>query len=511
MTKKHDEDEQLSLLLWLTGCSDVPVSCMSLGDEAFLTLIRQHRIAGRALQTLRREKPAWASVALLQALEERHQHLINQAAKHIDVIAAFVRDFNTDKKPIVILKGLTAYAHSRDLHHIRESNDVDFIMLSPTETIRTIKAQQLKEFRKVSPHELLNVTVMGIEMDLHAFYPVWYFLNDDAQQIPKIIDGNTFIKHGRALQVGQFRVEDIIFNALEDTYTGEENVFYPDAAAAAIILCAHAHRDFISKSSVTARKKPPIRFSEIAELIDYFRSKDFNFSRFLNIVNKTNAITCVSWMCEMVRKTTGINLLPEGLLINHEKNLPDFLYQQLVWSGFLKVFDRKNNAVFFRHLTTEESVNALGFTPLNMQSAQAFIDVKHKKVSTSAPHQGAVLHVRSEGWPEVCVNFSLKKNHLVVRLVITSPSDCISRRLYIDIFNQPLEFQAQADGCYYKKSLHFPVHHFDYEVTDSAYSCYLTIPLPDKTSTVSLIIAAGEFEDAYSLRRGILLPVKLLF
>ncbi|MDE8755262.1 nucleotidyltransferase family protein [Pectobacterium polaris] len=510
MTEDADLDKQLSLLLWLTGCCDELVTSLDMEEEALFELLRQHRVVGRALQTLLREKPVWASITLLKMLQERHQQLIEQAAKHTAVVAEFAKKFNVNSTPLIILKGLTAYAHSRDRFHIRESSDIDFILENPTETINTVKTHQLDEFRRVSPHEYLNVTVNGVEMDLHAFYPVWYCLDDCEKNSTKIHSNGITIIHGKTLQVGQLRVEDIFENALEDVFTGGGNVFYPDTAAAAIILCAHAYRDFISKSSVTARKKPPVRFSEITELIDYFRSADFDKERFLYLIKKTDASQSVFWMCQLVHKVTGIALL-QGLPLNPNNKHPEevFLPQQLVWSGFWNTFHRSSNAEIFRHLTDTETVNALGCCRVNMQQGAADIVISCGQISGA--EAGAVMHIRAAGCPDARFVFSLQGEQLEISSTIASSEDCMSRRLYIDIFDQPLEFQSYSGESYYKKSLHFPEHQFDYNVTKTKYICRLKLHLAPELRTVSLLIAAGEFEDAYYVRRGMLLPVKLYF
>ncbi|MDG0796061.1 nucleotidyltransferase family protein [Pectobacterium punjabense] len=510
MTENADGDKQLSLLLWLTGCCDEPVASLDMEEDALFALLQQHRVVGRALQTLLREKPVWATVTLLKMLQERHQQLIEQASKQIAVVAEFSKKFNVNRTPLIILKGLTAYAHSLNRYHIRESSDIDFIMKDPTETIHAVKNHRLDEFRKVSPHEYLNVTVNGVEMDLHAFYPIWYCLDGDEENNTKIHGDGIAVIHDKALQVGQLRVEDILENALVDVFSGAENVFYADAAAASIILCAHAHRDFISKSSVTARKKPPVRFSEITELIDYFRSTDFDHARFLHLMSKTNASQSVLWMCHVVRKVTGITLLQE-LPVNLNNKYPeaDFLSQQLVWSGFWSTFHRSSNAEIFRHLTDAETVNALGCCRVNMQQGEADIVVSSEKISGA--EAGAVIHIRAAGCPDACFVFSLQDGQLEINSTIASSEDCMSRRLYIDIFDQPLEFQSHSSGSYYKKSLHFPDHQFDYKVMKTSYTCRLKLHLAPYLRTVSLLIAVGEFEDAYYVRRGMLLPVELCF
>lgn len=511
MTEKKGLDKQLSLLLWLTGCIAEPVPYLDMTEEALFGLLRQHRVVGRALQTLLREKPVWASTTLLKMLQERHQQLIDQAAQRAAVVAEFVAQFNTNDTPLIILKGLTAYAHSRDSYHIRESNDIDFIMVEPAETIRAVKAQQLDEFRKVSPHEYLNVTVNDVEMDLHAFYPVWHHQSDHEENSPKVASSIAVVIHSKVLKISQLEVVDIYQNALVDVFTGVENVFYPDAAAAAIILCAHAYRDFISKSSVTARKKPPVRFSEIAELIDYFRSSDFNQERFLHLMNKTSASQSVLWMCQLVRQVTGIALLQTFPVNLSNENLEeDFLQQQLVWSGFWHAFHRDSVTDIFRHLSSTESVNDLGPCRVRMEQGKVDLVVNHGQIVSGAD-TGAVMHIRAAGCPDARFCFSYQRAQLEICAVIDSSDTYASRRLYIDIFDQPLEFQSHPGGSYYKKSLHFPAHQFDYQVTKLSYTGRLTLQLEPGLQNVSLLIAAGEFEDAYHIRRGMLLPVQLYF
>lgn len=120
-------------------------------------LFAAHRVTGRALAYIERNGPAWADDPLMNRLT-RQQHVNREViAQHASALRMLREDWMPPDEPIVIINGLAIYAHTNLRSTIRPTLDLDMLVTDPMRLVRDMKAANIHEYRKVSPHELINV------------------------------------------------------------------------------------------------------------------------------------------------------------------------------------------------------------------------------------------------------------------------------------------------------------------------------------------------------------------
>src|SRR5262249_25731809 len=311
-----------------------------------LDLFREHRIAGRALHRILKEVPAWASSELVDGLEQQQQENETMVREQAAALAELRREYVPANQPMILFKGLGAYAHGGDRRALRRTLDLDIVLLDPDPVVEKMKKDCLEEYRNVSPHELINVRVKGVEIDLHGYYPIWSIDRNAGSVALNAHDGITVREHSGEVVVCELSADFLLENALRTDLFDVPDVFYPDPAAAALIICAHGFRDYVSKSSVTARNKPPLRFAEIADVAEYVRMATFNRQRFLALVDRTRGRDAVEWMAHIVARYAQdrymLDLLSDGEAgAGNGRNTPYIGTPQAVWTGFWEILCRE--------------------------------------------------------------------------------------------------------------------------------------------------------------------------
>lgn len=507
---------QVSLLSWAIGAPLLIDENDPITTPDLLKLFKDHRIAGRALARIAAQRPSWASQELVDGLtqqQEENQWIITQQAA---ALAELRREYIAAEQPMILFKGLGAYAHSRDSRSLRRTLDVDIILLHPHPIAEKMRKDGLEEYRNVSPHEIINARLKGVEIDLHGFYPIWSFDRNIGPVALNARDGITVREHAGGLVVSELGPDLLLDNALRTDLFGVPDVFFPDPAAATLIICAHGFRDYVSKSSVTARNKPPLRFAEIAEVAEYVHMPQFDKKRFLELMERTHAHDAVEWMAHVVARYAHDQSLLDVLASNETgltngRHAPYIGTPQAVWTGFWEILHRDMGDEVCRHMSTHEVIERLGpcVVPSSNKTARIELDDACQTAGLARP---STIHIRRSGPLPMAVQLQHDGAELMIRAQVACRDACTSRRFHVDIQGQSFEWQCRADKQYWKKSEGFPPPTVDWRVREGDYELQLRVPAPPAERShygqcVPVVIAAGEFDQGFDIRRGTLLPV----
>lgn len=507
---------QAPFLSWAIGAPIRIEQNEPIAGAELLNLFREHRIAGRALHRIANEAPDWASEELIDGLKQQQQENETMVIQQAAALAELRKEYIPAHQPIILFKGVGAYAYGRNYRALRRTLDLDIVLLDPDPVVEKMKKDRLEEYRNVSPHELINVRVKGIEIDLHGFYPVWSIDRNTGSVALNAHDGITVREHSGELVVCELSADLLLENALPTDLFEVPDVFYPDPAAAALIICAHGFRDYVSKSSVTARNKPPLRFAEIAEVAEYVRMPTFNRQRFLGLMERTRARDAVEWMAHIVARHAQdrymLDLLTDGEAgLSSGGNTPYIGTPQAVWTGFWEILCRDIGDDVCRHMSTSEVVERLGpcLVPASDKFARIELDGAYHATGLARP---STIHVRRSGHLPMTVDLQHRGGELTIQAKVACRDACTSRRVHLDMDGQSFEWQCRADKQFWKKSERFPTPAVEFLPQDGYYGLQLRMPAPvaDRThygECLPLVLAAGEFGQGFEIQRGTLLPI----
>ena len=149
------------ILKWVAG-SPKPVSEIEMeesDEQILLEAVQAHRLAGRFLHRVNEERPNWWTKSLHQALAiEKMQvqaNLIRQV-KAIREVSAVLAD---ERRPLITVKGFSAYALTGDQRNIRLSIDVDMFAADLDDLRETLLGLGYSEEdpSKLAPHEFAQL------------------------------------------------------------------------------------------------------------------------------------------------------------------------------------------------------------------------------------------------------------------------------------------------------------------------------------------------------------------
>lgn len=482
-------------------------------------LFAEHRVSGRALDYIERHRPAWSDEALAEQLRAQQQANAGAIAQHAAAMRMLRDEWLSRDEPIVIIKGLALYAHTRRPQTIRPTLDADILVTEPQRLVSRMKAANLQEYRKVSPHELINVTLAGVPIDLHAHYPAWSIDRHLGRPLLSSRGGLQIHEHVSRLIVTQIPVEALLDNALPAAVFGVPGVYYPSASMSALITCVHCFRDYLSRSSVTARSKPPLKFAEIAEFADYLTLPEFDIGRFCEATNRYHAQDAVEWLVE---KVEAHHRVPEVVKVTHriragiQRPMGTYVMPaQAVWTGFWASLKRDAADMLLQHAHTAEVVARLGPISIPLENGQAKVAVRSGGDIAGAGPTGTV-HVRAQGCLPMQVTACCDGASLALEIEVERPSAERQIRLHLDLEGQALEIQWRAQQEFWKKSNDFP----NPVVVSTADGCvvriHVRVPVTwdrsvGRTPQLPLVLAVGDFAEGFDIGKGTLLPLVLSF
>jgi hypothetical protein len=505
--------EATKFLSWTIGGYDTFSPSAAFDIETMLSLAFEHRVSGRFLARIRRERPAWATDALLCGLEAQQHDNSRFVDQQGAALSTLRSRYLPGRSPIIVMKGIGYYARTRDEATLRRTLDLDIIVETPGVLVDTLRRDKAPEYRSVSPHELINAKIEGMSVDLHAYYPIWRTENVTG-------DWQTQ-RHGQGPyhHFGEVIVEELSFQAISDhaqlvDLFGLEGIYVPSPATSIIIICAHSYRDYISRSSVTMRTKPPIRFAEIAEICDFLSLPDFSHDELSALVMKFHAGQAVTWMAQFLAFHANDSRLADLVGVSPRK--PDEAlkaFPRAIWTGFFANIPASLTSFAISPVTTS------GITETLFGARFQVTDEKAIVVDLSQDLAEPMRSVHVLGPPNVSspvvisIRFQqdLLKIEIDARVLGCGPLS----RVHVDVANFPWEWNwnRKQDKITSKRSDNMPEPHTSFHPTSDGYKLLFAIEPTSlglsPTDEIAGFVAVGELKDGITIRAGTLFPFVL--
>jgi hypothetical protein len=507
-------EEEVRFLSWAIGGLKTFDPSAALDTEKMLSLSFEHRVAGRLLARIRTEQPKWATKALSSGLETQQ----GENARFFDqqkLALSSVRDrYFQGNDPIIVLKGIGYFARTKDEATLRRAFDLDIMVKSPDILVTALRRDRVQEYRNVSPHELINAKVDGMEIDLHGYYPIWRTENVTGEWQTQGANQGGPYRHSGEVIVSKLDFQAIADHAQPAGLFGTDGIYVPSPASAIVIICAHSFRDYISRSSVTMRTKAPVRFAEIAEIGDYLSLPEFSSEEFLDLVRRFHAHQAVSWMAQFVAFHANDNRLAS--LVGVVPGKADEVlkgFPRAVWTGFFATIpaslsDFANSPAVTSRII--ETMNGKRFelsndTPIIVDLNQGSLE------STEYVH---VLAPPNTGSPAI-ISLSLTHNLITIDINARVLGRGILSRVHVDIANFPWEWNwdRERDKITSKRSGNMPEPITSFQQTSDGFRLCFSIDV----SALGLLareeipgfVALGELKDGLTIRAGTLFPFVL--
>ncbi len=507
MTTKN---EDLQLLRWaVLGCDEVEHP-ERLSTERIVGVLREHRVVGRALRRASEGAPRWLSGDAVARLEREQEQVQAAFARQLDGLAKISGEYLCEERRVVLLKGYSCYLATNKPEALRHTLDVDLVCSDNEALVAAIRARGNLEYRtNVSPHELINARVCGLDLDVHRHYPVWS-KEHDAGTVSFGQSGTAgALFHRGHLSVGALSPEDLLEQAVRVEQIVDAHVFRPCAAAAIIIHSAHCYRNYLSRSSVSMRLKPTVRFVELAEIRDYLSLDDFDPACFVELVERSGAAEAVRWVATLLARYLDDDRLlkvADGAASRERA----WGFPVIVWGGIWADLRYQAEDLFGRHRATASVVCSLGGGRL-----------------VGTEHSGEVNQSRTEGLPAGGLVHLFEQDgsrptlRWRVRLTEKEAEVCVesslvrswpNQRLMIDLggFAFECNFNLASGEARWKHSEHPVEPQVQWSSSELGHRVVLRLPMeagrPWCSQSTPVLVGAGAFERQHVMRAGVVVP-----
>lgn len=474
-------------------------------DERLLfQVLREHRLVGRFLAVYA-ERSANLPLPLLEDLRKEHSAAWEKFQEDLDALGKLLNDDRLSGVSFVLLKGHGSYFRHRRQQDIRETHDVDLIATNIEEVAFRLSAMADKSFSSISPHEILNAHVIGLNIDLHRYYPVWSTTSEAGSVTGK---GRDRFHHGELI-VRKLGIASLVRDGQAPIIKGKGCLYLPDPAASVLVHCAHCYRNVISRSSVSIRNIPPIRLIELLEIADDLQSPTFDEVRFIKLVEETDAYVSVAWTARSMLTMLGDSSLM-GLLERHGLPGAGFNFNLYsIWGGFWGSLPRHERNIFERHLETSTITDMLGVEAhtIDENGVFSFRIGDNRRVSSHlgfvSPEKSLPLH--GEIW--------IKDDMIAFDLSVLARTDAPNRRVHFDVLGGAFEhnWNTVTGTTRWKTSLKHLQPDVHFSSKRDVYSLHVRIKSGElrEARRVPILIAAGEFLEEHVMKAGTLLPLEL--
>lgn len=328
--------DKLALLLFAAGQRpEVPV-CFSSSPAQATSLLRRHRVLGRALKRIEETGSTPEADAQAQA-QAANEHVRELFHKREQTLARFVASFCSGID-VVHMKGQSAYYRSGDPAHIRDSNDMDLCLSQPTvlrERLRQVPGLfEHSTNGRLPAHEFLNITFEDLDFDLHKYIPVWRRTSPNLVAAPSRACDIPF-----ATSEARITIDDVLL-APHLITVGGQSLVSPNVTLAAVISLVSVHRDFIMHCASHTRARSPLRMSDVLELRDMLDHPQFDAGAFAEAVRFHQVFDQLGWFGRLHETFLGdLRLLTMWREFTGNSERPETVHR-LVAHGFWMNFDQ---------------------------------------------------------------------------------------------------------------------------------------------------------------------------
>lgn len=415
-------------------------------EENLLQLVAHHRLSGRLLARVRRERPSWCSRTLLFSLWKQQEMVKQQWRAQVTAANELSAAFSTPNEPLIFIKGFSPHALTGDENAIRFSGDLDLFFPDLERLQRTLREKGHPEGEPAFTHEFATLFYNGQMLELHRYFPVWSYPPEmTAAAVLPEKNPDWWVQPFSHQSLREIRYEDLRENAVRGVTPETANLFVPSAALTVLILCAHEFKEFI-ESPFTLRT---IKLAAVAEAWELARHPQFDATRFLDLVDQFAGHDAAAFLGYLMEAYCGSNPLPQAAFsprFNRQTGFP----QGLNFFGGWAVLHRPDDLLL--PIAMGQVITALG--PNQIVAAAA------EPPEAEAPP--AVAHENAQTIRRALVQTADRCAQIPLQIAVTGSAD----RLFLDVFlARPLSDDASSyfvQVCFFDKEIIFHVveiHH----------------------------------------------------
>ena len=335
-TETLSGEDKLALLRFAAGqLLEVP-AVFSTQPEQATSLLRRHRVLGRALKRIA-DMGAMPKAEALEHAQTTNAHVQSLFRAREQVLVRFVQSF-CDGLDVVHVKGQSAYYRSGDPSHIRDSGDMDLCVNQPTVLRERLRnSPGLLEHStnsRLPAHEFLNITFEELDFDLHKYIPVWRRTSPNLSLAPRRARDIPFVT-----SEARITIDDVMIAPASIT-AGEMSLAAPNVTLAALICAVSVHRDFIMHCASHTRSRSPLRMSDVLELRDMLDHPQFDAKAFADAVRFYGVFDQLGWFGRLHERFLGdLRLLTIWRDLTGGAERPSIVHR-IVAHGFWMPFDQ---------------------------------------------------------------------------------------------------------------------------------------------------------------------------
>ena len=310
LAQREIEMYELDILKWAAGSDRAPKTPANSVDRRLLLFAtKEHRLQGRLLSRLERAPQRWADkvlVGLLRATSSQVQERARQHNQAIREIARAYRQYSSFERPLIIIKGQSAYRLIGDASVVRWSRDLDIVCDDPAQLAKVLSSLGYADGHEPKSYSFTELRRGRVIVDIHRYYPVYTLSADFAASIDPAQNPKVWLQ-SVDVRINQINYSDLQERSVPLT-TVDGHVAIPDPNMTALIACAHAFRDCLH---LVPRKFAAARLAELCEIRELIRHPGFAAETFLEIVERFGADSAVQFIAGLLLSYFGGVTLPK--------------------------------------------------------------------------------------------------------------------------------------------------------------------------------------------------------
>lgn len=295
-------------LLWACDAATAPLddAAVQYDENRLLLAIRDHRVSGRFLHRIERDRPMWASEAVVTALREQQQEVTETLDRQLSALDEIHDTFapDTADQHLLLIKGVTAYALIDMPYARRFSRDVDILTTNLDALLRALSQLGYAGSKRLpGPHEVGAFSRDAIKLDVHRHFPAWGFL-DSMKSISLVPAENPgiWVQGAEKLSLS-IELEDLLRHSTVPAAPEVRNFIVPNPTMAVLIHCTHILKHYCWNMFTGPRAA--FRLAELVEVRDLTRHAAFDRPLFATLVSQFRGEDAVAFVGRLLDTLFG--------------------------------------------------------------------------------------------------------------------------------------------------------------------------------------------------------------
>lgn len=299
---------ELDVLEWAGGSHRPLPTIDTLDVDLLLEATSRHRIAGFFLRRLQMEPQPWANPTLLVGLTELQTRAEQIVQRQLHAMREIGNLYSPQsQKPLIALKGYSAYALTGAAATIRPSWDLDIIS-GDLEYLKNTLSNL--DYELVVANDAYNYVKMlreDIFIEVHTYYPLYGFSApiSVADVLPTQNPG--VWNQAVSMQCDQIPYSAIAEHATSAVLPEARELVIPDPTMTVFIRCVHT---FKHCSFVFPKALATLKLGDLSEICELVKHPNFSQENFLKLVERFGAHYQVHFTGALMYEYFGFNPLP---------------------------------------------------------------------------------------------------------------------------------------------------------------------------------------------------------